>query len=58
MSALPFGLVFSLFLKRKLSCSLFDVDMRIPIDKALKHVYVIGKSNIVLPWIYIIVLDI
>jgi len=48
MSALPFGLVFSLFLLRKLPVLylLFDVDMHILIDKALKHFYMLQESLI------------
>jgi len=46
MSALPFMYVFSLFLKRKLPCLLFDVDMRILIDKSLKLFYMLSESLI------------
>ena len=43
-----------------LQFSLFDVDMRIMIDKTLTHSYnyIIGKSKIILTSTYIIVLDI
>ena len=48
MSALPFGQVFS-YKKKALPCLLFDVDMHILIDKALKHFYMLQESlNIML----------
>ena len=37
---------------------LFDIDLRIVIEKVLNHVYAIGKSNIMLTWEYIVVLNI
>jgi len=49
---------FHLFKKRKLACLLFDIDLRIVIEKVLNHVYAIGKSNIMLTWEYIVVLNI
>jgi len=58
MSALPFGWVFSLFLKRKLPCLLFNLHMHKLIGKELKHYYILLESlNILLTWTYI-VLDI
>jgi len=44
-----------LFVKYKLLCLLFDVDMHILIDT---EAYSIGKYNIMLTWTYIIVFDI
>jgi len=41
MNALPFGLLFSLRLTKKTTNLLFDIDMRILIDKALKHFYML-----------------
>jgi len=35
-----------------------DIDLRIVIEKVLNHVYAIGKSNIMLTWEYIVVLNI
>jgi len=41
VSALPFGYVFSLLLTTKTKCTMFYADMRILIDKALKHFYML-----------------
>jgi len=55
----PCGWVFPLYLKGKLPCLLFDVDIHTLIDKAMYiYIYVKGKYNIMLAETYTIVLDI